>query len=222
VKFIHLAPKAAVSRILRHGLRTGRGQRGQGVYAVPMMRMPRVSSWEEEESTHRVASELPLSLADLWKHALFTSAGRGRRPIAIVFEPAPDCWPVELFLELPIRHAAQFLASMRAHRAAGVEMGEENAQIVESILASDDHQAEWLVGFEVRAASSRAAGLVLRDHVQSSSGVPARGGEHVEAVFRAPIPPRSIRKVVAMSRPDGKAGVRSQAQEMTRALEGDD
>lgn len=182
--------------------------------------MRRVSSWEEEEGTRRVVSELPLSLADLWKHVLFTLARRGRRPIAIVFEPPPACWPVELFLEIPIRHAAQFLSSVRAHRDAGVEMGEENAQIVESILASEDNQAEWIVGFEVRAASSRAAGLVLRDHVQVSSGAPARGGEHVEAVFRAPIPPQAIRKVVAMSRPDGKADMRSQAT--TRALEGDD
>ena len=220
MKFIHLASKVAVSRILRHGLRMGSGQRGRGIYAVPMMRMRRVSSWDEEQGTRRVASELSLSLADLWKHVLFSSAGRGRRPIAIVFEPPPACWPVELFLEVPIRHAARFLASMRAHRAAGVEVGEENAQIVESILASEDNQAEWIVGFEVHAASSRAAGLVLRDHVQLSSGVLARGGEHMEAVFRAPIPPRAIRKVVAMSRPDGKADARARA--MTTDIGSDD
>lgn len=189
MKFIHLAPRQAVSRIAANGLRLGNGIRGRGVYAVPLMRFPQFHDKDEHRYTESSEGYIcsNMSLIKLWKSILFQSIGsnRGSSFASIVFELSESQWPVRVFL--------------------GGWPQESYHEFLSPNLPQDD--TEWAVvgkggwlncnELEFTAKSPKGLGLLIKRYRDVGKVLAAYQDDYLEVVISSRIPARNIVKIVA-------------------------
>jgi hypothetical protein len=95
MKFLHHAFAENIGRIRKNGLRMGGGQRGRGLYAVPMVLMPYVYGFNSRTKTDRMSHPVSSRLA--WKWWLKRKKPDGRC-CTIVFTLPERFWPVEVYV----------------------------------------------------------------------------------------------------------------------------
>lgn len=84
--FVHLTDVKMVPQTRENGLRLGFGQRGRGLYCVPLI----------ELGTGKAG--VFSSTGDTWKWLI---RGRGaRRPAAVVFSVSDLAWPADLYVSI--------------------------------------------------------------------------------------------------------------------------
>ena len=209
MRFIHLAPRSAIGRILRSGLRLGDGRRGKGIYAVPLFRIRRIT-FKRRDSVDRkdIDFSVPLSSATLWRDLFGGSRRhRGRRPIAVVFDLPSNCWPVDVYLEVGAANAGPLLRSLRRSSPKGLHVSAKAMEFVSSAAA-----AGFISDLEARAANTTAVGFLLRQWLASGASAWSRYDETVEVVIRGPVPETAVRRLVPLSRTNVKARARRERQ----------
>jgi hypothetical protein len=214
--FVHLAPRAAVGRIRRNGLRVGNGRRGKGVYAVPLFRIRRVRA-KEPQDFDRTDFDFsnPSTSATLWRRLFSAASNRGNRPVAVVFEPPTQCWPLDVFLEVSPSIATPLLRRLQARRG-GLEISEHAIAFVLAAAAEG-----CLSDLEARVHHSEALGRLLREFLAAGGCASSHFSEEVEVVIRRPVPPKAIRRLVPLSLTSAKAQTRRN-RDRARRDSGDD
>lgn len=212
MKFVHLAPKSAISRIRRRGLASS-----GGVCAVPLVQIPYLAP--KDSRTPDIADVYPgepASSSLLWKKILFAPyQKRGRRPIAVIFEPPPSCWPAIANLEVPLRQAGEMLARLRGHRASGVSMTRDDERVIERFIRTET--LSCFVPFTISASCSHAMGLALRELLALGEMPFPYWGEFIEVIFPA-IPASAIHRLVPLSRTDQKGREAREAMEKREGM----
>ena len=217
MRFVHLAPRSAIGRIRRNGLRLGDGRRGKGVYAVPLFRVRRVTVKQPGDFDEtNLDFSVPLSSATLWRDLFGGSRRRGRRPVAVVFQLPPSCWPVDIYLEVSAQSAGPLLQALRRFRGNGVDVSDAAMEFVASAAAIG-----CLSDLEARAHSTTALGLLLCEYLATGASTWSRYDETVEVVIRTPIPKKAVRRLIPLSQTNFEARTRRERQR-GRPESGDD
>lgn len=190
MKFVHLAPRSNVPKIAKNGLRIGKGIRGRGVYAIPLMNFPQFSDGEEWRYNESVASFIcsNMSLAKLWKSLLFGRGKgdtRGSSFASILFELSDEHWPVRVFLGgWPEASFNKFLSS--------------------DLTRDDTHwsvvgKGDWMNYNEMEfiAKSPHGLGLLMQQYREAGNILAAYGDDYLEVLISSRIPARNIVKIVA-------------------------
>jgi hypothetical protein len=187
MKFVHLTPQPNIARIRRNGIRSGKGRRGRGVYAVPLMLMQRVSF----SSVDTVVASEPRSSTTLWQWLAESECGH-RNLAAIVFRTTPNQWPAELYIELQSSVGTAWLTDIDSTQAT---VTDNDLQFVR-----DAHQQTFRADLRLYVQSPSGLGKVL--HAIQSCGHTTwdRYDESVEIIFPSPVVPNSIEKIVPLYR----------------------
>ncbi len=208
MKFVHLTPHTLVGRILRTGIRLGDGQRGPGVYAVPLFRITRRSFKADPCAPNpAVDFSVPITSATLWRDRLRSWQLGGHRLRAVVFEPPASCWPARLFLCVAPEVASPLLASLRAGSSATLPAVTPAAAAFVAAAARQGHSAD----LAATAQSPAALGNLLRLFVAHGGSTWSRNDDTLEVVFPVRIPPSAIRRLVPLSQTNAKARARKHA-----------
>lgn len=180
MKFVHLTTRVRVAAILANGIRKGRGRRGVGTYAVPLVMLRFPDPANQDPGRRTPIQSQPRTSAHLWRW------WRKRDRAAIVFEAPAHAWPADLYLLVPrgmhrsVRANARALGlpSQREPRVVGLE---------KPFLSGDLH---------IVVQDARSLGKVLRPFLARIDRLDSwEIRTAVEVVFRAPIPANCIRRV---------------------------
>jgi hypothetical protein len=200
MRFVHLAPRKVIGLIKRNGLRTGAGVRGVGVYAAPLFHTPVVSTAEFEST--RPADLLvsnAVSSSRLWKHLFRHSKTKYSQRVEVVFSPPQNCWPLDLYLELPAEVAQKLLAKLDSEHVDGVTIDEATRSCAEDALLDG-----YVCELSMSVSTGQALGRVLHHFREAGGLIWSDRGEPIEVVFRRPIPPNAIERVVPLYRTNGQ------------------
>lgn len=210
MKFVHLAPRRAIGRIRKNGLRMGKGRWGKGVYSVPLFNL-RLSTLKNPKDNIPIDEEtledfsVPLPSTSLWRF-LFTNDGfsapprRGRRPVAVVFEVPDDLWPIDMFFLLNIDAVRAFLSTFSRSSPRALYASDD---VIESLEYSEAEGFGAFHKFEVNSATD--LGKLVNLWVEAVGTAWSKHDDKVEAVIRAPIPANAIQKLVPLSQKNKKA-----------------
>ena len=208
MKFVHLADHKSVPRIVRNGIRLGDGRHGRGVYAVPLMNLPRSTPineyiwknrrWKKEEQLY--ATSEPKSSLDLWQW-LVKSVRRQQRPIAVIFDPSADAWRAELYLECWGQAMARFAALLAADPYPG-------GLVTPECLTKIQQYANRMIGVDLRfdVCSCNQVGGILRHYVEAGHVPAAHYDDMIEIVFPRSIPRSQICSLIPLSRTNRQIG----------------
>lgn len=204
MRFVHLAPRSVVGMIKKRGLHLGDGRWGRGVYAVPLLRVPRFRpkdstndlwTWDETDLS------TPVTSGDLWKWLFSEGRPRGLRPIAVIFETPSECWPADLYLDMPNDVGAKLIPYLQRTRIEGVEVSSECLRW--SARAIEEEGAwTWL---EARIFSERALGTLLNRFLTCGGRLGSAWNEGLQFVIRRPVPKKAIVRLVALSQTNVEA-----------------
>ena len=206
MKFVHLAPRDVVGMIKRRGLRMGNGIMGRGVYAVPLFRLPRFSVKESEDDDDMFDDwsecdfSTPTSTQDLWRFLFSPDRDRGLRPIAVMFEPPAEAWPADVRLDLWAPVMEVFVRGLKRRPIEGVQVTREDFDYMERALS--ERAGAYFIG---PVHSAAALGALLRLYLKAGGHEHASGGDDVQVVFRRPIPPKYIQRLLALSQTNHEA-----------------
>ena len=160
MRFVHLAPRDAIGKIRRAGIRKGGGRQGAGVYCVPLflitVKSTKSAAYTDLSGPPPMDESSPLSSSRLWKH-LYGSHYRDSRtsqPIALVFSPPPSSWPASVFFDVSAAMAGPLLQSLAP--LPDVVVTDETRQF--ALDAAARGQWCWL---EVTATTPNGLGLAL-------------------------------------------------------------
>ncbi len=148
MRFVHIAPRAALDRVARHGIRQGRGRRGRGVYAVPLFGIPRKYRLDDTRPLEPLLlSDRPIPSTDLWEFLFRYRPGTRRRPVAVIFDPPSSIWPADLYVALKPQVGLAFLENTARHR--------DQITIAERELKLREVRAGYVPDIHVRVESAR-------------------------------------------------------------------
>jgi len=214
MKFVHLAPRSRIGRIKRNGIRLGGGQRGRGVYAVPLIEVKRENyPYADEDPAYE--SE-PLPTIDLWRWLFRKRRCRGNRPIAVIFTLPDNLWPVDLFLRVTHDMARTFLGVSQRSQSHGYLIPEGKVELLAEAFAFGCQHDD----LEIQVHSPSALGFLLNQWLEANPTIWFGCDDPLETVIRAPVPASSIQKLVPLSQRNRKAKVRRD-RELRRSLEED-
>lgn len=187
MKFVHLTPQSNIGRIKRTGIRCGRGHRGRGVYAVPLMLMQRVSFTNDDA----LLPADPRSSINLWQW-IGESYRRHRNLAAIVFSTSASHWPADLYVELNPSIGTDWVTSIDS-RNASVTHGDLQ-------FVRDAHQQKIFADLKLEVHNPSGVGLVLQAMQSRGYKTWDRYDESLEIVFPSPIPSKLIHRVTPLYR----------------------
>jgi hypothetical protein len=221
MRFVHLAPRQAADRIRRNGLRKGDGRRGRGVYAVPLFRLPlrtwkRPDDWKCEE----VDLSDPVSSSRLWRPLFRMGAERRHQGLAVVFSAPAASWPLDLYLTVPPEVTLRLLDAMEGEGLDGVHLSCPAHRAAREAAAGS-----FLADLELSVADAGALGRMVRLYVESGAAPWAEWDDVVEVVFRRPIPPGCVHRLIPLHRSGGRFRVdkeRAAGEAALRAAADDD
>lgn len=187
MKFVHLSTQPKIARVKRNGIRLGRGRRGKGVYAVPLMLMQRLSFLDK----NTVIEANPRSSALLW-HWLSTLSHRHRNLAAVTFKTSADHWPATLYIELRPAIGTRWLEKAES---PGIKIEDEDLTFVR-----DAHQQQCIADLKVTLDTPASLGSLL--HAAQSAGLSTwdRYDETIEVVLPAPVRPDLITQITPLYR----------------------
>ena len=172
---------------------------------MPLMLL-RHATPRAEDAEEDVASG-PISSSRTWR-----SLSSGRPPVAVVFQPRAAQWPADVYLWVPVRARAVF--------------GRTVARLGEDVRLThvEREPSGWLGedpahSHSFRVERPRALGRLLASYF-ALRPVPmkALGDISVEIVFRKPIPPTCIHRIVPLARHKGPARGANRRRALERAL----
>jgi hypothetical protein len=187
MKFVHLTPQPNIARIKQNGIRSGKGRRGRGVYAVPLMLMQRVSL----SGVDNVVASEPRSSITLWQWLAETERGH-RNLAAIVFRTTPDQWPAELYIELQPSVGTDWLTDIDSAQAT---VTDADLQFVRNA-----HRHTLLADLKLSIQSPSGLGRVLRAIQSRGHTTWDRYDESVEIIFPSPVAPNLIEQITPLYR----------------------
>ena len=188
MRFVHLTPQPVIGRVKRSGIRQGGGRRGRGVYAVPLMEMAGMAI----SPGGAVRDVTSISTVKLWQWLRRWGRHRHRHLAAVIFRVGQIHWPADLYLEVSPEVGTDWLDT------AGIE---------EEVVASDDREfvrnanrGGAIADLKVTAHKASDIGRVLAGFKAAGHRVQVGFDESIEVVFRSPVPPRMIERIVPLYR----------------------
>lgn len=187
MKFVHLTPQPKIARVKRNGIRLGRGRRGKGVYAVPLMLMQRLSILDDDTVVEADAR----SSTTLWQW-LSTLRHRHRNLAAVTFTTSADHWPAILYLELKPTIGTDWLQNAQSEN---INIADEDLQFVRNA-----HRQKFIADLKVTVGAAASLGRLL--HAVQSAGLSTwdRYDETIEVVLPSPVPANLITRITPLYR----------------------
>jgi hypothetical protein len=187
MKFVHLAPQPAISRILKNGIRTGDGLRGRGIYAVPLAMFERFCVGSEDQ----LISCGPGTSIIIWKW-LSRRCRSQRHMSAVIFGTAEDHWPADLCVEVGPHLGTDWIPGLIS---TGVDICPDRMQSVR------DH-VSWgcLADLHTVVGNVTALGLTLNKIQRAGFRVASSFSDTVEIVFPSPVKPSLVHRIVPLCR----------------------
>jgi len=202
MRFVHLAPRHVVGRIRKNGIRKGDGLRGKGVYAVPLYPITVISPKNSEWSGFKeYDTSVLVSSSRLWRHLFKWNRGRPSQSIAVVFSAPDICWPLDLYMVLPAKAARTLLPILRTNSMQGISMSLENQRWIEDTTeGANDEFCHYGVATKLSVSTSKGLGKILYYFRHSNKTLWSDGEDDFEVVFRNPIPPKAIERLIPLYR----------------------
>lgn len=185
MKFVHLTPQTKITRIKKDGIRSGRGRRGSGVYAVPLMHFGRVVMTEDQ----KVLTASPRSASTLWR---WVAKSRHRNIAAIIFHTTPGQWPADLYVEIKATIGVDWLTDF--------DPSEIVIQPEDVRFLREAHDEGFCADLKLSIQTPVALGRCLQVLGQKGFVTWDRYDESIEIVFAKPIPPHQIERIVPLYR----------------------
>ncbi len=182
MKFVHLTSQSNIGRIKRTGLRCGRGRRGRGVYAVPLMLLQRVSFANDDA----VLPADPRSSINLWQW-LRESDHRHRNLAAIVFSTSSVHWPADLYVELNPSIGTDWVKKIDSQNA-----GAKQADLQ---FVRHAHQQNFFADLKLEVQNASGIGHVLQAMQSHGYETRDRYDESLEIVFPSSVPSKLIHSI---------------------------
>lgn len=186
MKFVHLTEQPLISRIRISGIRCGNGRRGRGVYAVPLMQIPRI--FYREDDPHLPAD--PMSSTKLWSWLAGTDWHR--HLAAVVFRATPAQWPAKLYVEITKEVGTGWLQQVDSRE---VSVAESHLQFTRQA-----HADGFRSTLKLEVHSESGLGMVMHALHANGQTVWDDNNEGIEIVFPNPIPARAIVRVFPLYR----------------------
>lgn len=194
MKFVHVTSQRNISRIKKNGIRKGRGRRGNGVYAIPLMHID-TTDYSDYVNDHYIHGH-QISTSKAWKGRLFkrTRANGGiykkNKPAAIVFNLPDNLWPIRLYFLMETKIAIDILASSAKTNSKCFSLLNEDLEYLE--LCRYSHLGD--VGLTVHSA--KCLGKFLNQYFSMGGTISNCG--NIEVVISKPISPSCIERIVPM------------------------
>jgi len=204
MKFVHLTPRANIALIKKNGIRKGKRWYPKGIYAMPLIMLPRETIRLDPHSDDwDFIPSVPVSTSRFWTF-LFEGENSRRwstKAAAIVFTMPESAWPIHLYLRLRAdRGGLDLLKWIKKSPDRHQMISEEDLQSGLDDLSENDASL-WDASVELTVCSEKMLGAILRQYL--ASGGVIRSAD-MKLVIDVPIPPPHIERIIPFYRTNRK------------------